>query len=67
MQISKVQAIIGILIVVSVLAVASIIVLAPIFSGNPADKYIDVLQTWANLFTGTLGIVAGYFFGKQKS
>jgi hypothetical protein len=66
MQVSKLQAILSILIVGVFVGITAIIALVPIIGGYPAEKFTDHLKTFSSLYSGIVGLVVGFFFGKKS-
>lgn len=67
MLISRVQAIIGITLVAGFVLTAVVIALTPAVGGYPVAEYTEHLKTFSSTFSGLVGIVVGYFFGKGRS
>ena len=67
MEISKVQAIISILVVAAFILATSIIALTPVLGGYPPEGYTEHLKTFSSLYSGIIGLIVGYYFGKGKS
>ncbi len=65
MRISKLQAILSILIVGVFLTVTAIIALTPVLGGYPPQPFTEHLKTFSSLYSGIIGMIIGYFFGKQ--
>ncbi|MEA2095297.1 MAG: hypothetical protein U9P73_01205 [Candidatus Cloacimonadota bacterium] len=65
METSKVQAIIGILLVVAFIIVTSIIALTPVLGAAPAGEYTEHLKTFVSVYTGIIGLIVGFYFGKK--
>jgi hypothetical protein len=65
MKISKLQAILSILIVSIFSLVTAIVALTPVLGGYPPEPYTEHLETFASLYSGIIGIIIGFFFGKQ--
>mgnify|MGYP006290737521 CR=1 FL=1 len=66
MKISKLQAILSILIVGVFLIVTAIIALTPVLGGYPPEPFTEHLKTFSSLYSGIIGLIIGYFFVKQK-
>ena len=66
MKISMLQAILSILIVGVFLAVTTIIALTPVLGGFPPEPFTEHLQTFASLYSGIVGLIVGFFFGKRR-
>jgi len=67
MEISKVQAIISILVVAAFVITTGIIALTPVLGAAPAGEYTEHLKTFASIYTGILGLIVGFYFGRNKS
>ena len=65
MEISKVQAIIGILLIAAFIIVTSIITLAPVLGPAPTGAFTEHLKTFASIYSGIIGLIVGFFFGKK--
>ena len=65
MKVSRLQAIISILVVSTFLIVTSIIALAPVIGGYPTEKFTKHLQEWSSLYSGIIGLIIGYHFPKK--
>ncbi|HNY32718.1 MAG TPA: hypothetical protein PKO15_17675 [Fibrobacteria bacterium] len=66
MKTSLLQAILSILVVSAFLIVTTVVALVPILGGYPPDTYTEHLKTFASLYSGVVGIVVGYYFGRNK-
>lgn len=64
MKVSLLQAILSILIVLVFLGVTAVVALTPVLGGYPTEPYTEHLKTFSSLYSGIIGIVIGYFFGK---
>ena len=67
MKISMLQAILSILIVGVFLTVTAIIALTPVLGGYPPEPFTEHLKTFSSLYSGIIGLIVGYFFGKRKN
>lgn len=67
MKISILRAIISILIVVVFLVVTAIVALTPVLGGYPPEPYTEHLKTFSSLYSGIIGLIVGYFFGKRSN
>ena len=67
MLISRVQAVLSILVVAAFVTVSCVIALTPVVGGYPAKEYTEHLKTFASLYSGVVGLVLGYFFGQKNS
>jgi hypothetical protein len=67
MKVSLLQAILSILIFLVFLIVTATIALAPVLGGYPLEPYTEHLKSFASLYTGIVGIIIGYYFGKQQA
>lgn len=65
MKLTKLQAILAISVVGIFLTVSSIIALTPVIGGYPPGVYTKHLQTFSSLYSGIVGLVLGYFFGRR--
>lgn len=66
MKISTVQAVLGILIVVAFLVVTAIVALTPVLGGFPPTAYTEHLKTFASMYSGVVGLIVGFFFGRRS-
>jgi hypothetical protein len=66
MKISKVQAILSICVVLAFIVVTIIVALTPVVGGYPPEGYTEHLKTFSSLYSGIVGIVIGFFFGKRS-
>jgi hypothetical protein len=64
MKVSLLQALLSLLIVVVFLVVTAVVALTPVLGGYPPDPYTEHLKTFASLYSGIIGLIIGYFFGK---
>lgn len=64
MQVSKVRAIISILVVAAFIITTAIIALTPVVGGYPAKEFTEHLKTFSSLYSGIVGLIVGYYFGK---
>lgn len=65
MNTDKVRSIIAIIVVSCIMLVISLIALESVLFGSELN--IDLLKTWSSLWTGVLGVILGYYFGKTKT
>jgi len=66
MEIGKVQAIISIVVVAAFILITGIIALTPVIGGYPPDGYTEHLKTFASLYSGIIGLIVGFYFGKKQ-
>lgn len=67
MEVSKLQAIISILVIAAFILVTGIIALAPVIGGYPPEGYTEHLKTFASLYSGIIGLIVGFYFGRTRS
>lgn len=67
MEVSKVQAFLGIVVVLVGVVTTAIIGLTPVVGGYPTEPYTEHLKIFGSVYGGIIGIVIGFFFGKQSS
>jgi hypothetical protein len=67
MRVSRIQAILSILVVAVFLFVTCTIALTPVIGGYPSKDYTEHLKTFASLYSGIVGLVLGYYFGQKAS
>lgn len=65
MKISTLQAILSILIVVVFLSVTAIVALTPVLGGYPPEPFTEHLKTFSSLYSGIIGLIVGFFFGRR--
>ena len=63
MKINKVRGFLAIIIVTSIMLVISLIALEPLLIGSKIN--MELLKTWSSIWSGVLGIILGYYFGKR--
>ena len=66
MSVTRLQAILAICVVGVFLVVTGIIALTPVLGGYPPGSYTEHLQTFSSLYSGVVGLIVGYFFGKKS-
>jgi hypothetical protein len=66
MTVGRLQAILSILVVGTFLLVSAAIALTPVVGGYPPGEYSEHLKTFASLYSGIIGIVIGFYFGKRS-
>ena len=66
MEISKAQATISIVVVSAFVLFTGIIALTPVIGGYPPGEYTEHLKTFSSLYSGIIGLIIGYYFGKGK-
>ncbi len=67
MEVSKLQAIISILVIAAFILVTGIVALAPVIGGYPPEGYTEHLKTFASLYSGIIGLIVGFYFGRTRS
>jgi hypothetical protein len=67
MTVSRLQAVLSILVVAAFLAVTAVIALTPVLGGYPPKEYTEHLKTFSSLYSGLVGLVLGYYFGRGRS
>ena len=65
MSLSRLQAILGIMIVGFFLVVSAALLLVPLFGELPPEGYSDALDKFSSLSSGIVGMVVGFFFGRR--
>jgi hypothetical protein len=58
--------ILSLVVVIGVLLVAAVIVLVPVFGDLPLAPYMELLKAWGALFSGVIGMVLGFHFGRSE-
>ncbi len=66
MKVSKLQAILAISVISVFLIITAIIALVPVVGGYPPDEYTKHLQTFSSLYSGIVGLIIGFFFGRKS-
>ena len=69
MTTSQVRAILAISIVGGVFLVSAILAIAPSAVGNLQDmkEHLELLKEFSALFSGVVGTIIGYYFGKSDT
>jgi hypothetical protein len=67
MHIGRVQAILSIIVVASFVLVTGIIALTPVVGGYPPAPFTEHLKTFSSLYSGVVGIVIGFYFGRKQT
>jgi len=65
--VTKLQALLSIIVVVSFVFVTCVVALTPVVGGYPPAPYTEHLKTFASLYSGVVGLVIGYFFGQKAT
>jgi hypothetical protein len=65
MKVSKLQAVLSVCVVAVFLLVTAVVALTPVVGGYPAGEYTEHLKTFASLYSGIVGLIVGFFFGKR--
>jgi hypothetical protein len=65
MSVSRLQSVLSIMVVGVFLAVTAIVALTPVVGGYPPDPYSEHLKTFSSLYSGIVGLVVGFFFGRR--
>lgn len=65
MRVSTLQAVLSILIVLVFLAVTAIVALTPVLGGYPPEPFTEHLKTFSSLYSGIIGLIVGFFFGRR--
>lgn len=66
MRVSTLQAVLSILIVLVFLAVTAIVALTPVLGGYPPEPFTEHLKTFSSIYSGIIGLVVGFFFGRRS-
>jgi hypothetical protein len=66
MRVSTLQAVLSILIVLVFLAVTAIVALTPVLGGYPPEPFTEHLKTFSSLYSGIIGLIVGFFFGRRS-
>lgn len=66
MRVSTLQAVISIMVLSTFLIVTGIIALTPVVGGYPTEPYTEHLRSFAALYSGIVGLILGYYFGKGQ-
>ena len=68
MKIETVKGAIALIVVSVVILTSSILALVPILSDYEADRaavYHNFVETYTGIFAGIVGMIVGYYFGKN--
>ena len=65
MKLTTLQAVLSILIVSVFVMVTAIIALTPVLGGYPPETFTEHLKTFTSVYSGIIGLIIGYFFGKK--
>ena len=65
MKWNTLQAILSIMIVAVFLAVTAVVALTPVVGGYPPEPFTEHLKTFATLYSGIIGLIVGFFFGRK--
>lgn len=64
----KVRGILALSVVIGVLAVAALLVLMPLATGvQNSTGYLAALKEFGAVFSGIIGTIIGFYFGKSQS
>lgn len=66
MNSEKVTSIISLMVVGCFLVTSSLVVLAPVLTGKPPGDYTEHLKTYWSLYSGIMGLIIGFYFGKKQ-
>ena len=66
MKLTTLQSVLSILIVLVFLIVTAIVALTPVLGGYPPEPYTEHLKTFATLYSGIIGLIVGFFFGRSQ-
>jgi len=66
MKVSVLQGVLSILVVAVFLVVTAIVALTPVVGAYPPTQYTEHLKTFSSLYSGIVGIIVGFFFGKRS-
>lgn len=69
MEVSKIQAILAISVVGTFAIVVLSLMLAPLLGvqAPPGTDYADLVKIFSSAYSGIVGIVLGYYFGKTRA
>jgi hypothetical protein len=67
MHIEKMQTVLSIMIVAAFLLGTGAIAIYPVLAGKPLAEYTEHLQTYTSLYSGALGLIVGFVFGKRTA
>jgi len=67
MNASQMRAYLAISVFTVFLVGSAFIALVPIVRGLPADAYTEHLKTFTAMYSGVVGAIIGYYFGKQDA
>lgn len=69
MEVDRIRAIIAIIIVVGFMIITGFLAVFPLMSSMAVtlDSYSDFLGKTVGIYSGIVGVIIGYYFGKAKS
>lgn len=68
MDLRKIRSILAITMIGFFLIITGVLALLPLFSGNTEfslEGYINYFSKIANIYTGFIGVILGYYFGRS--
>lgn len=66
MKTEKLKAIISLILITAFVLTSSILALIPPLKGAPAGEYTAHMQNYWTLYSGVIGVIIGYYFGKKE-
>lgn len=66
MKPDNVKAIISLVLVIAFVITSSLLAIIPPLTGAPAGEYTEQLQNYWTLYSGVIGVIIGYYFGKKE-
>lgn len=67
MKVSKLITLLSLITVTTTILVTIIIALLPLFSKIPDREYTEHLQAFGSIYSGIIGVIFGYFIGKDSN
>lgn len=67
MEPRKVTATLSLLVVGAFVLTTTLVTLAPVLTGKPPETYNELLKDYWSLFSGIMGLIIGFYFGKGNS
>ncbi|CAM2145983.1 conserved protein of unknown function [Pararobbsia alpina] len=66
MTTEKVTSIMSLMVVGCFVFTSSLVVIAPVLTGKPTAEYTEHLKTYWSLYSGIIGLIVGFYFGKRN-
>jgi len=67
MNTTKIRGILALVVVIGVLIVCGLLAILPLVGGVQNEQdYVGILKDFGGLFSGIVGTIIGYYFGKKE-